>query len=67
MEITPGRIWTKLCPHCRKNNIVSDALSIKIRKKDDEKLSETEEGLVLSHAIFTVEQYEAIIMPETKE
>jgi hypothetical protein len=31
-----------------KNNIVADALS-RIEKDDDEKLSETEGGLVLSH------------------
>jgi hypothetical protein len=30
-------------------------------------LSEREEGLVLSHAMCTVEQYEAIGIPKTKE
>jgi hypothetical protein len=34
---------------------------------EDEKLSQTEEGLVLSHAMYAVEQNEARIMPETKE
>jgi hypothetical protein len=66
MEPTPRRIWTKVCPHCRENNIVADALS-RIEKDDDEKLSETEEGLVLPRAICAVEQDEAIVMPETKE
>jgi hypothetical protein len=49
-----------------KNNTVEDALS-RLEKDEDEKLSETEEGLVLSHTIFAVEQNEAIFMPETKE
>jgi hypothetical protein len=49
-----------------KNNIVADALS-RLDKDEDEKLSGTEEGLVLSHAMCAVEQNEAIIMPETKE
>jgi hypothetical protein len=49
-----------------KNNIVADALSI-LEKDQDENLSETEEGLVLSHAMCAVEQHEAIVMPETKE
>jgi hypothetical protein len=44
-----------------KNNIIADALS-RLEEDDDEKLSETEEGLVRA-----VEQYEAIFMPETKE
>jgi hypothetical protein len=47
------------------NNIVADALS-RIEKEDDEPLSQTEEGLVLSHAMSAVEQDETIIMPETK-
>jgi hypothetical protein len=34
---------------------------------EHEKLSETEEGLVLSHIMCAVEQNEAIVMPETKE
>jgi hypothetical protein len=38
-----------------KNNIVTDALS-RLEKDEDEKLSQTEEGLVLSHAMCTVEQ-----------
>jgi hypothetical protein len=49
-----------------KNNIVADALS-RLEKDEDEKLSETEEGLVLSHAMCAVEQNEAIVLPETKE
>jgi hypothetical protein len=49
-----------------KNNIVVDTLS-RLEKEDDEPLSETEEGLVLSHAMCEVEKYEAIVMPETKE
>jgi hypothetical protein len=48
-----------------KNNIVADALS-RLEKNEDEKLSETEEGLVLSHAMCAVEQNGAIGMPETK-
>jgi hypothetical protein len=48
------------------DNIVADALSI-LEKDDDEKLSETEEGLLLSHAMCAVEQDEATVMPETKE
>jgi hypothetical protein len=38
----------------------------RLEKDDDEKLSETEEGLVLSHAMYTVAQDETIFMPETK-
>jgi hypothetical protein len=49
-----------------KNNIVADALS-RLEKYEDEPLSETEEGLVLSHVRCAVEQDEAIVMPETKE
>jgi hypothetical protein len=49
-----------------KNNIVADALS-RLEKYQDEKLSETEEGLVLSHAMCAVEQNEARVKPETKE
>jgi hypothetical protein len=48
------------------SNIVADALSL-LEKEKDEPLSETEEGLVLSHAMCAVEQDEAIGMPETKE
>jgi hypothetical protein len=66
METTCRRIWTKVCSDCRENNIVTDALS-KLEKDENEKLSETEEGLVLSHAMCTVEQNKAIVMPETKE
>jgi hypothetical protein len=49
-----------------KNNIVADALS-QLEKYDDEPLSETEKGLVLSHAMCAVETDEAIVMTETKE
>jgi hypothetical protein len=49
-----------------KNNIVADALS-RLERDEDEKISETEEGLVLSHAMCAVEQNEARAMPETKE
>jgi hypothetical protein len=49
-----------------KNNIVADALS-RLEKDEDEILSETEEGLVLSHAMCAVEQNGARVMPETKE
>jgi hypothetical protein len=49
-----------------KNNVVADALS-KLEKDENEKLSETEEGLVLSHIMCAVEQNEAIVMPETRE
>jgi hypothetical protein len=45
-----------------KNNIVADALS-RLEKDEDEKLSETEEGLVMSHAMCAVEQNEARVMP----
>jgi hypothetical protein len=45
-----------------KNNIVADVLS-RLEKDEDEKLSETEEGLVLSHAMCEVEQNEARVMP----
>jgi hypothetical protein len=38
-----------------KNNIVADALS-RLEKDEDEKLSETREGLILSHAMCAVEQ-----------
>jgi hypothetical protein len=48
-----------------KNNIVADALS-RLEKDEDEKLSETEEGLVLSHTMCAVEQNMARVMPETK-
>jgi hypothetical protein len=48
------------------NNIVADALS-RLEKDEDEKLSETEEGLVLPHAMCAVEQNEARVMLETKE
>jgi hypothetical protein len=49
-----------------KNNTVADALS-RLEKDGDEKLSETEEGLVLSHEIYAVEQHDARVMPEAKE
>jgi hypothetical protein len=49
-----------------KNNIVADALS-RLEKDEDEKLSETEECLGLSHAMCAVETNEAIVMPETKK
>jgi hypothetical protein len=49
-----------------KNNIVADSLS-RIEQDEDEKISETEEGLVLSHTMCAVEQYDAIVMSETKE
>jgi hypothetical protein len=65
METTPGRIWTKICPHCRKE-IVAYALS-RLEKDEDEILSETEEGLVLSHAMCAEEQDEARMLPETKD
>jgi hypothetical protein len=45
-----------------KNKIVADALS-RVEKDEDEKLSETEEGLVMSHAMCAVEQNEARVMP----
>jgi uncharacterized protein YdcH (DUF465 family) len=48
-----------------KNNIVADALS-RLEKDEDEKLSETEEGLVLLHVMCAVEQNEARVLPETK-
>jgi hypothetical protein len=41
-----------------KNNIVADALS-RLEKDENEHLSGTEEGLVLSHAMCAVEQDEA--------
>jgi hypothetical protein len=49
-----------------KNNIVADALS-RLEKEDDEPLYETEEYLILPHAMCEVEQDEARVMPETKE
>jgi hypothetical protein len=49
-----------------KNNIATDALS-RLEKDEDEKISETEEGLVLSQAMCAVEQNEARSMPETKD
>jgi hypothetical protein len=49
-----------------KNNIVPDALS-RLEKDEDENLSETEEGLVLSHAMCAVQENEARVLPETKE
>jgi hypothetical protein len=48
-----------------KNNIVADALS-RLETNEDEKLSEREESLVLSHAMCVVEQNEARVVPETK-
>jgi hypothetical protein len=62
MEITPRRIWTKVCPYCRGGNVVADALS-RLEKEDDKPLSETKEGLILSHAMCAVEKDEAIVMP----
>jgi hypothetical protein len=49
-----------------KNNIVADALS-RLEKEDDKLLSETEEGLILSHAMCAVEKDEEIGMPETRK
>jgi hypothetical protein len=49
-----------------KNNIVADALS-RLEKDEDEKLSKTEEGLILLHGMIAVEQNEARVFPETKE
>jgi hypothetical protein len=49
-----------------KNNIVADALS-RLEKEDDKTLSETEEGLILSHTMCAVEKDVAIVMPETKK
>jgi hypothetical protein len=46
-----------------KNNKVADALS---RLEKDEIFCETEEGLVLSHAMCAVEQDDARLLPETK-
>jgi hypothetical protein len=66
MDTTPRRIWTNVCPHCRGLNIVADALSRLEKDEDDKPLYETEEGLILSHAMCEVEQNEAIVMPETK-
>jgi hypothetical protein len=48
-----------------KNSKVADALS-RLEKDEDEKLSETEEGLVLSHEMCTVEQNGASVLPESK-
>jgi hypothetical protein len=48
------------------NNIVVDALS-RLEKDDDKQNSETEAGLVLPHAICSVEQDEEIVRPEIKE
>jgi hypothetical protein len=45
---------------------IAYALS-RLEKEDDEPLSETEEGLVLSHAMCAGERDEAIVMPETKQ
>jgi hypothetical protein len=49
-----------------KNNILADALS-RLEKEDHKPLSETEEGLILSHAMCAVQKDEAIVMPETKK
>jgi hypothetical protein len=49
-----------------KNNIVADALS-RLEKEVDTPLYETEEGVILSHAMCAVEKDEAIVMPETKK
>jgi hypothetical protein len=50
----------------RKNNIIADALW-RLEKYEDEKLSETEEGLLLSHAMCAVEKNETRVMPDTKD
>jgi hypothetical protein len=47
------------------NNKVVYALS-RLEKDEDEKLYETEEGLVLSHAMCSVKHNEARVLPETK-
>jgi hypothetical protein len=44
----------------------SSRRTITTKKKDEDLLSETEEGLILSHAMCAVEKDEAIVMPETK-
>jgi hypothetical protein len=59
MEITPKEYGPKYVHIAGKNNIVAGDLS-RLKKDEDEKLSEREEGLVLSHAMCTVEQNEAI-------
>jgi hypothetical protein len=66
MEINSRTIWTKVCPHCRKTQH-SCRCTITTRKNEDEPLSETEEGLVLSHTMCAVEQDETIVMSESKE
>jgi hypothetical protein len=45
-----------------KHNIVADALS-RLEKEEYKPLSETEEGLILLHAMCAVEKDEAIVMP----
>jgi hypothetical protein len=48
-----------------KNNIVADALS-RLEKDEDETLSETEEVLVLSHAMCAVEKMRQKSCQKTK-
>jgi hypothetical protein len=48
-----------------KNNIVADGL-LRLEKDEDENLYETEESLVLSHAMCAVEQDEAKTLPAIK-
>jgi hypothetical protein len=59
-------MWTKVFSNCRENNVVADALS-RLEKDGDEKLSGTEEGLVISHSMCAVEQNESRVLPENKE
>jgi hypothetical protein len=66
MEITPRKYGPTYVHIAGKSNIGADALS-RLEKYEDQPMSETEEGLVLAHAICAVEQDEAIVMPETKE
>jgi hypothetical protein len=65
-RLLPEEYGPKYVHIAGKNNIVADALS-RLEKDEDEKLSETEEGLLLSHAMCAVEENEVIVMPETKE
>jgi hypothetical protein len=48
-----------------KNYIVADVI-LRLENDENEKLSETEKGLVLSNAMRAVEQDEARSLPETK-
>jgi hypothetical protein len=52
--------------HIAGGGLVADALS-RLEKEDDKPLSETEEGLILSHAMCAVVKDEEIFMPETKK